>query len=237
MCRCTRTSLHHARSSPAERAEQADRLVLVLVHERERVEVRVDQPFGLVEQDARGVSRLLDPRERVDDPGDRVELAVAHADELLGFTRASAAHDDTGGLAPPAKEDQRRHERDERRHERRPDVSADRRAVVQHLGGEDPGGDPDRRKDRREPDVGDCHAVPLAPERRRQRRGHHQVRARQDEQRNGVEIDGLVFRAHWASEILRRRPGGVEGNPGLKPTPCHLERWAGRPIGIAGAQV
>ena len=237
MCRCTRTSLHQARSSPPERASRPTASSSSWLTSASALNSVLDQALDLVEQDARRVDRLLDPRERVDDPGDRVELAVAHADELFCFTRASAAHHDAGGLAPAPQEDQRRDERDERGHERRPDVAADRRAVVQHLGREDPGRDPDRGKDRRQPDVGDGHPAPLAPERRRERCGHHQVRARQDEQRDSVEVDSLVFGAHWALGMIRRPPGGVEDStrfPDRKAPPCDLERWAGRPIGIAG---
>ena len=220
---------------PAGAGEQADRLVLVAVDERQRVELGLDQARDLVEQGARRVDRLLDPGQRVDDAPDRLELAVADADELLCFTRASAAHHDSCGLAPAPEEDQRRDERDERGHERRPDVAADRGAVVQHLRREDPGRDPDRGKDRRQPDVGHAHSSPLSPERGRERCGHHQVGTRQDEQRDSVEVDSLVFGTHWALGMIRRPPGGVESStrfPNRKAPHCDLERWAGRPIGI-----
>ena len=63
----------------ARAREQADRLVLIAVDERQRVEVGLDQARDLVEQNSRGIDGLLDPGERVDDARDRVELAVADA--------------------------------------------------------------------------------------------------------------------------------------------------------------
>ena len=191
--------------------EQAERLVFVLVHERERVEVGADQALDLVEEDARGVGRLLDPRERVHDPRDRVELAVADADELFCFTRASAAHHHAGRLAPAPQEDQRRDERDERGHERRPDVAAERQSLsCSTSAAKIPAAIPTAGKIAASPTSVTLTRSPLAPERRRQSCGHHQVRARQDEQRDSVEVDSLVFGAHWALGMIRRAPGGVE---------------------------
>jgi len=183
---------------PAGACEQPGRLVLVSGDERERVELGADEHLDLVQQQARRLGRILDPRERVHQPGDGVDLPVAHGDELLGLAGARAAHQDHRGLAPATEEDDRRDERDERRRERGPDMPSDRRFVVQHDRAEDRRRDRDRREDRGQRDVRHRHAAPLAPERRRERGGHEQVGARQHEQRHRVEIDSLVCVAHWA---------------------------------------
>src|SRR5215210_4198469 len=76
------------------------------------------------------------------------------------------------------------------------------RAVTEHDGGEDRSRDTDAREDHREAEVGDADPPPLPPEGRRERHRDEQVRGRQHEQRNRVEVDSLVFVTHWALRMI-----------------------------------
>ena len=217
MCRCTRTSFHQARSSPPERASRPTASSSSWLTSASALKSVPTSPS------------TSSSRTRAASAGSwiRASALTIRATESSSRSRTPTSSSASRARAPlittPAGSLQRRRKISAGTSATSVATNAGQTwppigdAVVQHLGGEDPGRDPDRREDRREPDVGDGHPVPLAPERRRERGGHHQVRARQDEQRNRVEIDSLVFGAHWASEMIRRPPGGVEeilaGNP------------------------
>ena len=186
--------------------EQADRLVLALVDERESRELDPQQRSHLVEEHARDLDRVLRARERIGERRNGSELAVAQRHQLLCFTRAWTAQHHPCRVAPAPEEDQGRNERDQRRDEGRPDMPAERRAFVEHDGAEDRGRDRDPGEHEDEGDVGDADPAPLAPERGRQGCGDEQVRPRQHEQRNGVEVDSLLLGTHWAIRMIGR-PG------------------------------
>ena len=78
-------------------------------------------------------------------------------------------------------------------------MAPDRFTVLENDDAEDRSRDADRREDGGEREVGGRYAFTLAPERAAEQGRDEEVRRRDDEQREGVEIDSLVMRAHWAS--------------------------------------
>ena len=82
---------------------------------------------------------------------------------------------------------------------------------MQDEAAEDRRRDSDPREDRRQGQVAERDAAPLPPERGHERDEHEQVRARQHEQRDSVEVDSLVLGCHWALRILGRAVAGVKG--------------------------
>ena len=175
------------------------RLAAVVAHECERRELDAHQRDDLVEQRPAGGDRVLHPREGARQACHGVELAIAERDQLLGLASPGPAQKEVGPVAPARQAyEHRRDEPDQAGGERRPDVAADRPAVPEDDHAEDRERDPDSGKDEGESEVGDRGASPLTPQRRSQHGGHQEVRSREHDQGNGVEIDSLVFGGHWA---------------------------------------
>ena len=141
-------------------------------------------------------------------PGDRIELPVAQRDELLSLPRASGAENHAPALVPAGKEDERRYEPNYAGGEGPPDVPAEWLPVVQYEPAEDRRRNRDPREDRREREVARRDAAPLPPERGQQGHEDEQVRARQQQQRQSVEVEGLVLGCHWALLMIGRAPTG-----------------------------
>ena len=202
-------------------------LAAVLADQRERREVDAQQCDDFVEQRPPDRDRFMHPRQRARKRGDGVELAIAQRNELFGLTRASPAQEEIRPFVPARQADERRRdEPDQAGCERRPDVTADRRAINKDDDSEDRRRDSDPGKHERDRDVGQARAAALAPERRSQHGRDQEVRRRQDEQRNGVEIDSLVLGGHWAPLMIRSAAHAVENTRFVsgKRAPCGFQR-------------
>jgi hypothetical protein len=104
---------------------------------------------------------------------------------------------------------------------------------VEHHGAEDRCRNPDPREDQREGDIGNADPAALTPECGRQGCGDEQVRPRQHEERDGVEVNSLVLGAHWALEMIGSREVCVEQSRAGKPFPSALlASWKDRPNGL-----
>ncbi len=77
-------------------------------------------------------------------------------------------------------------------------MARQRLSVVDDRDSEDRSGDRDRRERERDGEVRHERLPALAPQVRRERRGHAGVHRGQHHQRHGVEEHSLSFRAHWA---------------------------------------
>src|SRR6266576_4465992 len=182
--------------------DEPARLEAVVVDQRQRRELDAEERHDLVEQRAPGDLRLLRPRQRGGQARDRVQLAVAERDELLRLARARDTQEDAAALVPARQKDDRRDDRDQAGREGRPDLPAERRTVVQDEAADDRRRNRDPGEDRRQGEIAERDAAPLPPEHGHERGEHEQVRARQHEQRDCVEVDSLVLGCHWALLIL-----------------------------------
>ena len=114
------------------------------------------------QQKPRGRLGVVRPRERGGDGRDGLELAVADRRLGLRLARPHAARDE-GALAPAADQEERRHEGHERRHEGRPELAAERLAIVEHEEAEDRRRHGDAGEERPEPEVDRGQPAPVTP--------------------------------------------------------------------------
>jgi len=119
---------------------------------------------------------------------------------LLGGLHAPRAREQELAVPPVEQERDRGQRGDDDSDEDAPRLAGDRRLVVQDQNSDDAGRGGDAREEQGERQLQVADAAPGAPDARKQRNGGQQVEACQREQRERVEVERLIFRAHRASE-------------------------------------